>query len=330
MSRMISFVRKKRIFFLTLLICMFLTSCGAGTADGTEDGSAGGDSVDTASVDTASADTTGNKNAKGFKPVFKDAEFHEDEAEGNDEAKVDLSSTSDGYFGVLCDSDARIKLQVFKDSDTYTYDIEQGKPMIFPLQCGDGDYTIKVMKNVSDNKYYELYTTSTSVSLSDSKAPFVRPNAYANYSKSSACVKKASEMAKKSNSESDFVNQVYKYICKGVDYDFEEAKTVESGYVPDPDEVMKTGKGICFDYASLAASMLRSQGIPTKVIFGYVAPDNLYHAWNMFYTDETGWVSVKFDVKPGDWNRLDLTFSANGENADFIGDGTNYSDVYQY
>ena len=101
MSRMISFVRKKQIFFLTLLICMFLTSCGAGTADGTEDGSAGGDGVDTASVDTANADTTGNKGAKGFKPVFKDAEFHEDKAEGNDEARVDLSSTSDGYFGVL-------------------------------------------------------------------------------------------------------------------------------------------------------------------------------------------------------------------------------------
>ena len=57
---------------------------------------------------------------------------------------------------------------------------------------------------------------------------------------------------------------------------------------------METGKGICFDYASLAASMLRSQGIPTKIIFGYVAPDNLYHAWNMFYTEEKGWTKVEF------------------------------------
>ena len=93
---------------------------------------------------------------------------------------------------------------------------------------------------------------------------------------------------------------------------------------------METGKGICFDYASLAASMLRSQGIPTKIIFGYVAPDNLYHAWNMFYTKETGWVSVEFKVNEKEWTRMDLTFSANGSDQKFIGDGSNYADVYQY
>ena len=93
---------------------------------------------------------------------------------------------------------------------------------------------------------------------------------------------------------------------------------------------MTSGKGICFDYASLTASMLRSQGIPTKVIFGYVSPDDLYHAWNMFYTEESGWVTVEFAVDPNDWNRLDLTFSAGGTDEKFIGDGSNYTDVYWY
>ena len=101
-------------------------------------------------------------------------------------------------------------------------------------------------------------------------------------------------------------------------------------YQPDPDETMKTGKGICFDYAALAAAMLRSQGIPTKLIFGYVSPDDLYHAWNMFYTDETGWVTAEFKVDSKNWTRLDLTFAANGSDAKFIGDGSNYSDLYQY
>ena len=93
---------------------------------------------------------------------------------------------------------------------------------------------------------------------------------------------------------------------------------------------MATGKGICFDYASLAAAMLRSQGIPAKVIFGYVSPNDLYHAWNVFYTKKTGWVSVEFKVDKNTWNRLDLTFAANGADNDFIGDGSNYSDVYYY
>ena len=114
-------------------------------------------------------------------------------------------------------------------------------------------------------------------------------------------------------------------------YDREKAASVSSGYIPDPDQVMESGSGICFDYASLAASMLRSQGVPVKIIFGYVGSEgDLYHAWNMYYTEESGWVSVEFEVGPDDWNRMDLTFSANGEDSDFIGDGSNYTEVFIY
>ena len=95
-------------------------------------------------------------------------------------------------------------------------------------------------------------------------------------------------------------------------------------------KTLSTGKGICFDYASLAAAMLRSQGIPTKLIFGYVSPDDVYHAWNMFYTEESGWVTVSFEVSGNSWNRMDLTFSAGGAAASFVGDGSNYTDVYAY
>ena len=301
--------KNKIIFFITILLILVLTACsdssgsGASAAEGSEG---------------------------GFDAKYHGAKFHEDSAQGGGGVQVDLSCTSDGYFGVLANSSAKLKLQVIKDADTYTYDLPNGEPQIFPFQCGDGTYTIKVMENVSGNSYYELYTTSASVALKSPFSPYVRPNAYADYSKSSDCVKEAEKMANSASSESDFVDKVYDYICKHVKYDYDEAATVSSGYVPDPDEVMDTGKGICFDYASLAASMLRSQGIPTKIIFGYVAPDNLYHAWNMFYTEETGWTTVEFSVDPGDWTRIDLTFSANGKNADFIGDGTNYQDVYQY
>ena len=83
-------------------------------------------------------------------------------------------------------------------------------------------------------------------------------------------------------------------------------------------------------FPALAAAMLRSQGVPTKMIFGYVAPKDLYHAWNMFYTDETGWVLVGFEAGADTWNRIDLTFAAGGADAQFIGDGSNYSDVYFY
>ena len=36
-----------------------------------------------------------------------------------------------------------------------------------------------------------------------------------------------------------------------VTYDEDKAATVETGYLPDIDETLSTGKGICFDYAGL-------------------------------------------------------------------------------
>ena len=102
------------------------------------------------------------------------------------------------------------------------------------------------------------------------------------------------------------------------------------GYVPVPDDTMNSKRGICFDYASLAAAMLRSQGVPTKIIFGYVAPNDLYHAWNMFYTKEKGWITVSFEVRDNTWNRIDLTFSAGGAPDEFVGDGSHYTDVFYY
>jgi hypothetical protein len=50
----------------------------------------------------------------------------------------------------------------------------------------------------------------------------------------------------------------------------------------------------------------------------------------MFYTKEEGWVTVEFKTNEEDWNRIDLTFSANGADPTFIGDGSNYAQVYQY
>lgn len=264
-------------------------------------------------------------------PKFKGAQFHEDEARGNSEVLVDTSRASKGFFGVHCTADAKIKVQVFKDDETYTYDLVNGKDQIYPFQLGNGDYTIKIMKNIVDTKYSELYATSVSVSLENEFEPFLRPNQYTEYTKESDCVKKAGELAEKAADANEFITNVYDYVCKNVKYDKPKAENIKSGYIPDPDDTLNTGKGICIDYASLAAAMLRSHGIPTKIIFGYVGDSaDLYHAWNMYYTEETGWVAVKFEVHEGEWNRLDLTFSANGADSKFIGDGSNYLDAFQY
>lgn len=265
-------------------------------------------------------------------PAFAEAVFHADLAEGNERAKIDLSQVSQGYVGVSARSEQRVKLQVIKDDEAaYNYDIpSDGTPVIIPLSGGDGTYSFFVGEHVKEKSYAPLHVTECEVKLQDEFQPFLRPSMYVNYSQDSECVRKAAELAENAENALDVVNAVFEYICDHVTYDKEKAATVQTGYLPDLDETLATGKGICFDYAALAAGMLRSQGIPTKMVFGYVSPDDIYHAWNMFYTEETGWVAVNYEVKAGDWYRLDTTFSANGADNTFIGDGSNYADVYYY
>ncbi|MBR0473942.1 MAG: transglutaminase domain-containing protein [Erysipelotrichaceae bacterium] len=264
-------------------------------------------------------------------PEMKLIEYNGYIADTVDDACIDFSNTAHGYIGVSVYSDARIKVQVVHDEYVYNYDIiNDGTVSYYPLQSGEGYYKVRIMKNLYDSKYAEVYSEGKSVSFDSEFEPFLRPSNYVMYDADSACVKKAREMAENSSSANNYISRVYEWVVNNVRYDNKKAKNVQKGYLPYPDDTFSTGKGICFDYASLTAAMLRSQGVPCKLITGKVAPDDLNHAWNMFYTEETGWITVKFEASGDSWNRLDLTFSVGGSSSEFIGDGTNYSDIYQY
>jgi len=321
-------LRRSSYLCLLLALLLVLSACGGG----------GGETADTPQqtgpAQNAQQSPPEGEAAPGGSyaaPEVSAAAFHAELALGDSGVLFDLSTASEGYVGVSAVADARLKFQVICGEVTYTYDLAwDGTPMFFPLQSGSGSYLLRVTKNVEDNKYAELYAAECQAEISDEFQPYLRANAYVDYAAGDACVRKAAELAAAAADEVGVVAGVYDYICASVSYDTEKASSVTGGYVPDPDEVMSSGKGICFDYASLAAAMLRSQGIPTKLVFGYVSPDEVYHAWNMFYTRKTGWVTVGFPAEGDSWNRLDLTFSANGADSSFIGDGSNYTDVYFY
>ncbi len=287
----------------------------------------------------ASGDKSGKEDFTPYQaPEFADSGFHEELAQGKGDVLVDLSAVSQGYLAVSARADSRLKVQVIKqnaEETTYSYNLAQdGTPSVFPIQSGDGSYTVIVAQNTTGTKYTVLYNADFEVKLEDEFQPFLRPSDYVNYNEDSECVKKAAELAEEAEDALGVVAGVYSYICANVTYDRDLARSIQEKkvtvYLPDVDAVLSSGKGICFDYAALTAAMLRSQGIPTKMIFGDVSPDNLYHAWNMFYTEETGWVTVGYEVSADSWNRLDLTFSANGADGSFIGDGSNYTDVFIY
>jgi hypothetical protein len=248
-------------------------------------------------------------------------------------ATVDYSHTADGYIMVKYEGDnPKIKVQIaFAGQEPYTYDLPGNTDFqAFPLSQGNGNYTVSVFLNVGGDKYSTAASQSFDVALTDEFAPFLRPNQYSNFNAQSAAVAKGAEVSKGSKGDVDTISDIFEFVTKNVDYDYEKAATVESGYLPNVDETLSTGKGICFDYASLMTAMMRSQRIPCKLVVGYAG--EAYHAWISAYVEGTGWVDNIIEFDGAKWYFMDPTFVASGDKSDpnVVGDGTNYNPLYYY
>ena len=263
--------------------------------------------------------------------MFHDAAYDASAAVGDGANAIDASHASEGFFAAVAAPGTPCKLQVTCGDASYNYDLPtNGSPAVVPVNMGDGSYTLRIMQNTEGNRYIEVFSTQADVALSDETAPFVRPNMFCDYSETSACVAKARELCSGASTEAEAFDAIFEFIRTGISYDKDKAASLKdaTGYVPNPDQTLADGKGICFDYASLTAAMLRCQGIPTKVLTGYVAPDNIYHAWDMIYIDGQ-WHTLHISAQAGNWARADMTFAAAGAD-DQVGDGSEYSDRYTY
>lgn len=232
-------------------------------------------------------------------------------------SEIDASATDDGYVRIkyLKETSKKLKVIIEKDTEKYTYDLNsKGEYDIYPLQMGDGKYKIRVYENLSGNKYAVKQTVTITVKLKDVNAPFLASNQYVNYTDASETIKKAAELTEGKETDFEKIDVIYDYIITNITYDNDKAKSVKSGYLPSVDEILKLNKGICFDYASVMAAMLRSQGIPAKLATGYSSNLNVFHAWNEVYTPETGWIKLNemyFDGRQ--WKLMDSTIASSGK-----------------
>lgn len=246
---------------------------------------------------------------------------------------IDASHTANGYVMLKYKGDnAKIKVRITKKT-TYTYDLNaKNQYETFPLTEGNGTYTIKVFEHVTGNSYAQVMSQTIPVTLKNSLEPFLYPNQFCNYTKNSKVVKKATSLTKKHKKEIKKVQAIYNYVVNHISYDYAKAKTVQSGYLPNPNTTLSIKKGICFDYASLMTSMLRSQNIPTKLVIGYSG--TVYHAWVSVYIKGKGWVDhiIYFDGK--NWKYMDPTFASTGKNStktkQYISNSKNYSAKFIY
>jgi len=254
----------------------------------------------------------------------------------NDKATIDASNTADGYVMIKYNSAVSVQLKVLitgPDKVSYNYNLRKdGSYDVFPFSAGNGSYSIGVYKNISGNQYSTEYTTSVTVSMKDPNAPFLRPNQYVNYNANTLAVKKAAELVAGSTKTLDKVGKIYNHVIKNFTYDKQLAASVQSGYLPNLDNVWNKKSGICFDYAALVSAMLRSQNIPTKLVIGYTG--QAYHAWISVFSNETGWIESVIYFDGNTWKLLDPTFASSGNSSEsimkYIGDGKNYTAKYLY
>lgn len=288
--------------------------------------------VTVSSSSAASAQTELPK-AEVVVPKIKTGSFTGAKTVSNDIACADITSADMGVIKVTYSGECgKVKVRITKNEAVYDYDLDPAGT-VFPLQSGSGTYNIKVLENVSGKTYAVALDEDFSADIKSEFSPYLVPSQYINYSQSDDCVYKAAELCAGKSGTVEKAAAMFGYITSNVKYDKELAASVKSGYVPDPDKTLESGKGICFDYASLFASMCRSQNIPAKLVMGYVR-GNVYHSWNEIYTEESGWVTVDIFLKGSGWELLDPTFYASASDksavAEYIGDGSDYSAIYYY
>ena len=323
-------LKKYTLFLLILLTFLLLFGCSSSDQE-SEDSSVPSIGLDQAAVE---------QEAKALQTTLQPAQSLDIKpepsgkaVEENQYAKVDYSNAADGYVMVqyIAASDKKLKSQVVGPSTTYTYTLPQGEWPVFPLSDGNGSYQIKVYENIEGTRYVQVLSADVTVSLEDEFAPFIRPNQYVNYENAVNTIATANVLTRDLTDILEKVNVIYHYIVENIDYDYEKAATVESGYLPDLDAVLEAKKGICFDYASLMTGMFRSQGIPCKLVVGYAG--TTYHAWISVWSEDTGWIDGAVYFNGTSWQLLDPTFAAtssSSEDSSLVGDGVNYTTKYIY
>lgn len=257
-----------------------------------------------------------------------------EQVKSNDSAIIDYSHTNDGYVMIQYTAEAtvRLKVQLLGPTTTYSYDLRPGQWEVFPLSDGEGTYKIRILENVVDNRYATVLSLSTTVSMEDSFAPFLRPNQYVDYADAVKTVEKGAELCRGLTTDLEKIDAIYKYVVDTFTYDREKANTVKSDYLPVLDQVLAEKKGICSDYAAVMTAMLRSQGIPCKLVVGYLKTES--HAWISIWTEETGWVDGNIYFDGTSWKRMDPTVASSRGHTqsavDYIGNDANYTSNYYY
>lgn len=234
---------------------------------------------------------------------------------------IDTNKAKEGIVKISYNGiNKKTKVMVEKGSEKYYYNLKKEEDY-FPLQFGQGDYTVAVLENTSESKYKVLVKKTFKADIKDENAVYLKSAQPVIWNENMKAIKFAKAVSKDKKTSPEIVQALYDYMINNIKYDNEKMKNINPDYMPNIDMVFEEGKGMCYDYSALFGAMLRSCGIPAKLVKGYKDDIKDYHAWNEVYID-------------GDWVVADTTYDAwslkNGTSHSMIKDAKLYEKVKEY
>ncbi len=198
----------------------------------------------------------------------------------NGELTIDCSHMDQGYIMVKGKTtNKKLKVRVKTADSSLNYDLNSdGIYETFPLQFGSGKYQVALYRNASGKKYSEEGKIGLNVKMDDPNICFLYPNQYVNYNEKTACVIEADSICAGMTDQAEIYKTVCDYIKGHFVYDFVKSVSVKAGVLPDIDGCWQKHMGICQDLSAVTIAMLRSQGIPARLMIGTLGA-NTYHAW---------------------------------------------------
>ncbi|QRN85131.1 transglutaminase domain-containing protein [Clostridia bacterium] len=208
-----------------------------------------------------------------------------------DESQLDQGIISICYNQ---DTDKPLKVKILKvdTQENQYYDLEAGKMESYPLPSGNGSYQISVLKQYEGSSYFGVDSTQVELTLEDPTSLYLGSIQNIEWNQEMTSIQLAQRLTANAVNDKEKVDIIYNYIVKNFKYDYAKAASLKPGYRTNIEECMLEKKGICYDYSALMAGMLRSVGVPTKLIKGYSTEMAGYHAWNQVYLEGSGWVNI--------------------------------------
>ncbi len=236
---------------------------------------------------------------------------------------IDLSQQDQGIVTIdkRQKEPSKLKVRISKDDTYYTYDVTTYNH--YPLQMGVGTYIVMVLEQVSGTTYKLIEQQNIDYKGNQPEAVYLQSVQNIQWDETKNFAEKAAELTEKATSDAEKVSAIYQYIINNITYDTIKASQLQPGYLPSNEQTFEQGTGICYDYSSLFAAMLRSIDIPAKLVMGHKDDIEVYHAWNEVFLSETGqWVTID--------TTYDAALNQHNKQTSMIKDRGSYTTEKQY